>query len=128
MEGGKVESLSAPLLKCRGDECRHDDPVEQRVYEKLSIDNMLSKYVGDFGLAQLVHFVVVSLAWCLEGLHTLVMIFADREPEWQCRPSIEPYNIASNSTGALPKSPFLIRMLFETVLEKESNTLAVCNN
>ena len=39
----------------------------------------LTKYVGDVSFAQLVHFVVVSLAWCLEGLHSLVMIFADRD-------------------------------------------------
>lgn len=99
MEGG---DLNAPLLKSEDE----NSPIEQqRVCERLSIDNMLSKYVGDFGLAQLVHFVVVSLAWCLEGLHTLVMIFADRQPEWQCRPNDLPFTSAlSNSTGACPAS------------------------
>lgn len=101
MEGETTENLETPLLSNGRESCNGND-VEQCVYERLSIDNMLSKYVGDFGSAQLVHFVVVSLAWCLEGLHTLVMIFADREPEWQCRPSVDylPY-AASNSTGGL---------------------------
>jgi len=106
MEG---DHLKAPLLKSGSNEelSGNDIPVEQQcLLEKLSIDNMLSKYVGDFGLAQLVHFVVVSLAWCLEGLHTLVMIFADKEPEWQCRPSVGSglplFYSASNSTGARP--------------------------
>ena len=77
------------MLKTRGESAVVD--VEESstcvIYERLSIDNMLAKYVGDFGWAQLVHFAVVSLAWCLEGLHTMVMIFSDREPEWQCRPT-----------------------------------------
>ena len=101
MEGGKSEGLEAPLLS-GSEEPGNGKDVEQCEYEKLSIDNMLSKYVGDFGFAQLVHFVVVSLAWCLEGLHSLVMIFADREPEWQCRPSVDSFlHSATNSTGSI---------------------------
>ncbi|QHN82140.1 Organic cation/carnitine transporter [Arachis hypogaea] len=26
----------------------------------------------------------LCLAWALEACHTVVMIFADREPEWRC--------------------------------------------
>ncbi|XP_022874750.1 organic cation/carnitine transporter 4-like [Olea europaea var. sylvestris] len=52
--------------------------------EKLCIDDMLKKYCGEFGFWQLRHFVLTSLAWALEGFHTMVMIFADREPAWRC--------------------------------------------
>lgn len=27
---------------------------------------------------------LTSLAWALEAFHTMVMIFADREPDWRC--------------------------------------------
>ncbi|KAK3040262.1 LOW QUALITY PROTEIN: hypothetical protein RJ639_028177 [Escallonia herrerae] len=52
--------------------------------EKLCIDHMLRKYCGEFGFWQYKHFVLTSLAWALEAFHTMVMIFADREPGWRC--------------------------------------------
>ncbi|KAF7112161.1 hypothetical protein RHSIM_RhsimUnG0254400 [Rhododendron simsii] len=52
--------------------------------QKLCIDDMLQKYCGEFGRWQLRHFVLTSLAWALEAFHTMVMIFADREPGWRC--------------------------------------------
>lgn len=58
---------------------------DEFVCESLSVDDMLVKWVGEFGLAQLVHFIAVSFAWTLEGLHTFVMVFADHQPAWQCR-------------------------------------------
>ena len=58
---------------------------DEVVCESLSVDDMLVKWVGEFGLAQLVHFIAVSFAWTLEGLHTFVMVFADHQPAWQCR-------------------------------------------
>ncbi|KAF7822826.1 organic cation/carnitine transporter 4 [Senna tora] len=54
--------------------------------EKLGIDEMLHKYCGEFGRWQLKHFVLVSLAWTLVAFHTMVMIFADRQPQWRCLP------------------------------------------
>jgi hypothetical protein len=45
---------------------------------------MLQKHCGEFGTWQLRHFVLTCLAWALEGFHTMVMIFADREPEFRC--------------------------------------------
>ncbi|KAF3777532.1 Organic cation/carnitine transporter 4 [Nymphaea thermarum] len=50
----------------------------------LGIDAMLQKFSGEFGIWQLRHFVLTSLAWALEAFHTMVMIFADREPGWRC--------------------------------------------
>ncbi|XP_027343098.1 organic cation/carnitine transporter 4-like [Abrus precatorius] len=52
--------------------------------EKLCIDEMLQKYCGEFGRWQLKHFILTSLAWALEAFHTMVMIFAEREPDWRC--------------------------------------------
>ncbi|ERN12733.1 organic cation/carnitine transporter 4 [Amborella trichopoda] len=54
--------------------------------EKIGIDEMLQRFSGEFGWWQLKHFVLTSLAWSLEAFHTMVMIFADREPDWRCTP------------------------------------------
>ena len=50
----------------------------------MGIDEALSAHAGEFGRWQLRHFVLVSAAWALEALHTMVMIFADREPAMAC--------------------------------------------
>lgn len=60
-------------------------PAGEPEPEKLCIDDMLQRYCGEFGPWQLRHFVLTSLAWALEAFHTMVMIFADREPDWRCR-------------------------------------------
>ncbi|KAK4750633.1 hypothetical protein SAY87_004115 [Trapa incisa] len=52
--------------------------------EKICIDGILQKHCGEFGPWQLRHFVLTSIAWALEAFHTMVMIFADREPGWRC--------------------------------------------
>ncbi|PWA74473.1 organic cation/carnitine transporter4 [Artemisia annua] len=52
--------------------------------ERLSIDQMLTKYCGEFGIWQFKHLVLTSMAWALDAFHTMVMIFADREPSWTC--------------------------------------------
>ncbi|CAL1352724.1 unnamed protein product [Linum trigynum] len=59
-------------------------PESAKVIERLTIDDMLQKYCGEFGRWQLRHFVLTSLAWALEAFHTMVMIFADREPDFRC--------------------------------------------
>ncbi|KAG6397817.1 hypothetical protein SASPL_139265 [Salvia splendens] len=53
--------------------------------EGLCMDEMLKKYCGEFGWWQLRHFVLTSMAWALEAFHTMVVIFADREPAWRWR-------------------------------------------
>ncbi|KAF5730598.1 hypothetical protein HS088_TW19G00190 [Tripterygium wilfordii] len=70
--------LQSPLL------APPDKPDPKSVIEKLCIDDMLQRYCGEFGWWQLRHFVLTSLAWALEAFHTMVMIFADREPDWRC--------------------------------------------
>ncbi|CAM6120582.1 unnamed protein product [Calypogeia fissa] len=54
--------------------------------EYMSMDDILETHVGEFGRAQFWHFVLVSWAWTVEAFHTMVMIFGDRVPEWQCLP------------------------------------------
>ncbi|MED6167494.1 Organic cation/carnitine transporter 4 [Stylosanthes scabra] len=54
------------------------------VVEKLSIDEMIQKYCGEFGKWQLKHFVLANLAWTFYAFHIMVMPFADRIPEWRC--------------------------------------------
>ena len=59
-------------------------PSKKAGTEKICIDEMLEKYCGEFGKWQLKHFILTCLAWALEAFHTMVMIFADREPDWKC--------------------------------------------
>ncbi|KAK1439996.1 hypothetical protein QVD17_05821 [Tagetes erecta] len=69
-------------------------PVEARTVtvqgqsppEMLSVDQMLTKYCGEFGFWQFRHFVLTCMAWALDSMHTMVMIFADRETKWTCQP------------------------------------------
>lgn len=72
--------LQTPLLLPLG----KDPDGEHPKHENLCIDDMLQKYCGEFGFWQLRHFILASLAWALEAFHTMVMIFADREPGWRC--------------------------------------------
>jgi OCT family organic cation transporter-like MFS transporter 4/5 len=51
---------------------------------RVSIDDALTQHAGEFGRWQLRHFVLVTAAWALEALHTMVIIFADREPAMWC--------------------------------------------
>lgn len=69
-----IDNLRSPLLP----------PKKKPPTEKLCIDDMLRKHCGEFGRWQLKHFILTSLAWALEAFHTMVMIFADREPDWKC--------------------------------------------
>ncbi|KAJ7948513.1 Organic cation/carnitine transporter like [Quillaja saponaria] len=71
-------SLQSPLIP------PVEKPAGENKTEQLYIDDMLQKYCGEFGPWQLKHFVLTSLAWALEAFHTMVMIFADREPDWRC--------------------------------------------
>ncbi|KAL6535771.1 Organic cation/carnitine transporter 4 [Orobanche hederae] len=71
--------LRSPLL---GQEA--EAPFKFEPVERLCIDEMLTKYCGEFGRWQLKHFILTSVAWALEAFHTMVVIFADREPHWRC--------------------------------------------
>ncbi|PRQ50361.1 putative major facilitator, sugar transporter, major facilitator superfamily [Rosa chinensis] len=76
--GDRSSDLRAPLISAAKKSAAENEK------EKLCIDDMLQKYCGEFGPWQVWHFVLTSLAWALEAFHTMVMIFADREPSWRC--------------------------------------------
>ncbi|KAL6651457.1 hypothetical protein ACP70R_010382 [Stipagrostis hirtigluma subsp. patula] len=57
---------------------------ETKKSRRVGIDEALAAHAGEFGRWQLRHFVLVSAAWALEALHTMVIIFADREPAMAC--------------------------------------------
>lgn len=71
-------NLSTVLLvdEERGEEDFGSDSEKERI----GIDEILTIYTGEFGKWQKIHFVLTSLAWALEALHTMVMIFTDQEP------------------------------------------------
>ncbi|KAK8942110.1 Organic cation/carnitine transporter 4 [Platanthera guangdongensis] len=52
--------------------------------QRMGIDDLLRLHAGEFGRWQLRHFVLTCTAWALEAFHTMVMIFADRQPAWRC--------------------------------------------
>ncbi|XP_061348797.1 organic cation/carnitine transporter 4-like [Gastrolobium bilobum] len=71
----------------------------------MCIDDMLKKHCGEFGRWQLKQFVLTSLAWTLGAFHSMVMIFADREPQWKCHPGAagSSCDAASPSVCGLPQ-------------------------
>ncbi|KAI4388165.1 hypothetical protein MLD38_000520 [Melastoma candidum] len=69
--------------------------------EKISIDAMLRDYCGEFGPWQMRHFVLTSLAWALEAFHTMVVIFADREPEGGCPGAGSSWGLADGGSSTV---------------------------
>ncbi|RDX93225.1 Organic cation/carnitine transporter 1, partial [Mucuna pruriens] len=53
---------------------------------ELSVDEVLEEYVGSLGFSQLVHVLLVSLAWIFDAQSTLATIFSDAQPPaWRCK-------------------------------------------
>jgi OCT family organic cation transporter-like MFS transporter 4/5 len=71
------------------------------------VDEALAKWAGEFGRAQAARFALASLAWSLEALHTLVTVFADRDPPWLCihPPPLPDYSTTPCSSSPLHSSP-----------------------
>ncbi|KAG0469844.1 hypothetical protein HPP92_016544 [Vanilla planifolia] len=49
--------------------------------EGMGVDEMLRRFVGEFGPWQLRQFLLASIAWALNALHTMVVVFANRDPD-----------------------------------------------
>jgi MFS transporter, OCT family, solute carrier family 22 (organic cation transporter), member 4/5 len=79
-------TTSEPLLAaaCGGEATSKRNSTNKQGRRRVGIDEALTSYAGEFGRWQLRHFVLVSAAWALEALHTMVIIFADREPAMTC--------------------------------------------
>lgn len=56
----------------------------------LSVDQILDQHVGGFGPAQLLHVLMVSLAWAFDAMHSFIPIFTDAQPSWRCTASQTP--------------------------------------
>ncbi|KAG2682097.1 hypothetical protein I3760_11G175000 [Carya illinoinensis] len=94
----RSSDLRSPLLE------PEKYPEPKSGHEKLCIDDILQRYCGEFGPWQLRHFVLTSLAWAVEAFHTMVMIFADREPGWTCTSSLGCDVAAASVCGLKPGS------------------------
>lgn len=57
----------------------HEEKGKEEKVE-VSLEDIIDEYVGGFGYAQLIHVFLVSLAWFFDAQHTLVTIFADKQP------------------------------------------------
>ncbi|KAH9287867.1 hypothetical protein KI387_031984 [Taxus chinensis] len=51
---------------------------------KLSVEEIIEKYVGGFGGAQLFQVLVVALGWGFDIQNTFLPIFTDAQPSWRC--------------------------------------------
>lgn len=49
-----------------------------------SIDEIVEKYVGGFGRAQLFQVVIIALGCAFESQNTFLPIFTDSQPSWRC--------------------------------------------
>eukprot|EP00253_Pinus_taeda_P027367 PITA_27367 len=65
----------------------------------IGIDEMLETWAGEFGRWQLKHFVLASFAWTLMALQTMVIIFADSQPDWHCNKQKVPDDSHSMQRG-----------------------------
>ncbi|KAI3940607.1 hypothetical protein MKW92_034700 [Papaver armeniacum] len=60
-----------------------------------SLDEMIERFIGSFGWAQLIQAMVVSFAWFFDAQQTFISVFTDAEPKWHC---IDPKYSYCNST------------------------------
>lgn len=79
-------------------------PAIQPEMERLTMDDMLEKYCGEFGAWQWKNFVLANLSWTLEALHTMVIIFADHQPRWRCVDGTDCDTAARSICGLKPGS------------------------
>jgi len=69
---------------------------------ELTVDEVVEEYVGSLGFSQLVHVLLVSLAWIFDAQSTLVTIFSDAQPSaWRCKSGFCNNSSSSSSTGSV---------------------------
>lgn len=72
---------------------------------ELTVDEVIEEYVGSFGFSQLLHVILVSLAWIFDAHSTLVTIFTDAQPaEWRCISSSSSSSCATSGNVAAAAS------------------------
>ncbi|KAK3198503.1 hypothetical protein Dsin_021918 [Dipteronia sinensis] len=62
-----------------------------------SLDDIIEDNIGDFGWAQLVQCLLVSLARLFDGQQTFITIFTDAEPSWHCSTTSNDVTCTTNS-------------------------------
>ncbi|OMO50230.1 General substrate transporter [Corchorus capsularis] len=69
---------------------------------ELSVEEVVDRYVGSLGISQLLHVVLVSLAWVFDSQNTLITIFTDAQPAaWRCKTQFDHHNITNYSNSSL---------------------------
>ena len=103
----------------------------------VSIDDILKNWAGEFGKSQALHFTISSFAWALEALHTLVVVFADKNPSWRCITNANPMAAHSSPIlcgGSMHMSSIcsMDRSLWEWTHGKSESTVSewdlICGN
>ncbi|KAH7672168.1 Major facilitator sugar transporter-like protein [Dioscorea alata] len=59
-------------------------PNSNNDQQAIGVDDMLRLYAGELGPWQIRNFFLTSIAWALNALHTMVVVFADSKPTWSC--------------------------------------------
>eukprot|EP01018_Ginkgo_biloba_P030864 Gb_11984 [translate_table: standard] len=95
---GPPESLI--LLSMCDEDKQKNEENEKNEKLKLSVEEIIEEHVGAFGYAQLIHVFLVSLAWFFDSQHTLVTIFTDSQPSWQCTAVQSQYSTLCNSRSS----------------------------
>ncbi|KAK3025102.1 hypothetical protein RJ639_044342 [Escallonia herrerae] len=49
-----------------------------------SLDEMIERCIGDFGWAQFLQAILVSLTWVFDAQQTFISVFTDAAPTWHC--------------------------------------------
>ncbi|KAJ0100536.1 hypothetical protein Patl1_19800 [Pistacia atlantica] len=66
---------STPFLNC-------SDSVESK--RQPSLDEAIEECIGEFGWAQFLQAIFVSLAWTFDAQQAFISVFTDVEPKWHC--------------------------------------------
>ncbi|XP_054786264.1 organic cation/carnitine transporter 1 [Prosopis cineraria] len=98
-----------------------EEEKEETVSTKLelTVDEVIEGYVGSLGISQVLHVLLVSLAWIFDAQTTLITIFSDAQPPaWRCKiPGLCLNNTSSSVCELVPET-------WEWVNGHTSSTLA----
>ncbi|CBI24142.3 unnamed protein product, partial [Vitis vinifera] len=73
-----------------------------------SLDEFIEQSIGGFAWAQLLHAILVSLAWLFDGQQTFISIFTDAEPTWHCN-----HLSTEDCNSGLPATSFFMGCLLD---------------
>ena len=111
----------------------------QNLHHKLCLSMTFSRIGQESLEGHKLHFTFSSFAWALEALHTLVVVFADRNPSWRCVTNANPAHSSGHSVpilcvDSMPMSSIcsMDRSLWEWTHGKSESTVSewdlICEN